>query len=120
MPWARGTDDAIVALAKRLAAEIEQAVDRADEWAEIWADAAGDMSVVKRLQKLEAMCDVTKTVGWLGPQLQGVLKELGGTPQSRKAMQTDSPVGGALASLRNSLPGGSRQDNPKDLDSSAS
>lgn len=121
MPWTQGTDDAMVALAKRIAAEIEQAVVRAAELSELYGAAGGDMSLINRLQKLEAMCDVTKTVGWLGPQLQGVLKELGGSPQARKAMQTTSPVGGALADIRASLPGAGRpggagQDNAKDLD----
>lgn len=119
MPWNRDTDAAIVALAKRLAAEIEQAVERAEELSDLYAEARGDESMIKRLRALEAMCDVTKTVGWLGPQLQGVLKELGGTPQSRKAMQTDSPVGGALANIRAGIrrPG---QDDPENPDPSAS
>jgi hypothetical protein len=46
------------------------------------------------------MCDVTKTVGWLGPQLQGVLRDLGGTPAARAAMKKDKPVGSRLAQLR--------------------
>jgi hypothetical protein len=61
---------------------------------------AGDASAYKRLQKLEAMCEVTKTVGWLGPQLQGVLRDLGGAPAARAAMKKDKPVGGRLAQLR--------------------
>ena len=117
MAWKADTDGAMVALAQRLAAEIEQAIDRAEELSELYREAGGDMSVIKRLQRLEAMCDVTKTVGWLGPQLQGVLKELGGSPQARKAMQTSAPVGGALASLRSSLPSAGK-DNSKAVDSS--
>lgn len=126
MPWAQGTDGAMVALAKRLAAEIEQVSERATELAELYAATAGDGSTFKRLQKLEAMCEATKVVGWLGPQLQGVLKELGGSPQSRKAMQTTSPVGGALAAIRAGLPGtaGSggrtREDDTANLDPPAS
>lgn len=119
MPWAEGTDAAMVALAKRMAAEIEGVVERAAELSAIYAETGGSADAFKRLQKLEAMCDATKTVGWLGPQLQGVLKELGGSPQSRKAMQTSSPVGGALASIRAGLPGssaGSGQDNPPSVD----
>ena len=46
------------------------------------------------------MCEVTKTVGWLGPQLQGVLRDLGGAPAARAAMKKDKPVGSRLAQLR--------------------
>lgn len=119
MPWVEDTDAAMVALAKRLAAEIEQVVGRASELQELWAQIGVDRSAFQRLQKLEAMCDATKVVGWLGPQLQGVLKELGGSPQARKAMQKASPVGGALASIRANLPtagGTPGSDNSEDLD----
>ena len=100
MTWLVASDQALRTLALRQAEEIEKAVDRAEEAAQIMRDAAGDPGVYKRLQKLEAMCDVTKTVGWLGPQLQGVLRDLGGTPTARKVMQPDKPVGGRLAQLR--------------------
>ena len=100
MTWLTPTDEAIRTLALRQAEEIEKAVDRAEELAELKREAAGDDSFLKRLKALEAMCDVTKTVGWLGPQLQGVLRDLGGTPAARKAMQPDKPVGGRLAQLR--------------------
>jgi len=100
MDWLKDTDGAMKALALRQAEEIEKAIDRADELDQLRRDLAGDDSVYKRLQKLEAMCDITKTVGWLGPQLQGVLRDLGGTPAARAAMKTDQPVGGRLAQLR--------------------
>lgn len=100
MDWLTPTDQAIKALALRQAEEIEKAVDRAEELAQVRRDLAGDDSAYKRLQKLEAMCEVTKTVGWLGPQLQGVLRDLGGTPAARKAMKGDKPIGGRLAQLR--------------------
>jgi hypothetical protein len=100
MSWLEGSDGGLKALALRQAEEIEKAIDRAEELESIRRDAAGDMAVYKRLQKLEAMCDVTKTVGWLGPQLQGVLRDLGGTPAARKAMKADKPVGGRLAQIR--------------------
>lgn len=119
MPWAADTDGAIVALAKRLAAEIEQAVDRAAELADLMAQVGGDRSMFERLRKLEAMCDVTKSVGWLGPQLQGAMKELGGSPASRKAMQQTSPVGGAIAALRASVnrpTGGAGPDSAETVD----
>jgi len=100
MDWLTDSDQAMKTLALRQAEEIEKAVDRAEEAAAIARDCEGDPSVYKRLQKLEAMCDVTKTVGWLGPQLQGVLRDLGGAPAARKAMKADKPVGGRLAQLR--------------------
>lgn len=100
MKWLTKADEAMRSLALRQAEEIEKAVDRAEELAEAMRDAGGDPSIFKRLQKLEAMCDVTKTVGWLGPQLQGVLRDLGGAPGARKAITKDKPVGGRLAQLR--------------------
>lgn len=100
MTWLTPADEAMKTLALRQAEEIEKAVDRAEELAELRRELAGDESVYKRLQKLEAMCDITKTVGWLGPQLQGVLRDLGGAPGARKALTKDKPVGGRLAQLR--------------------
>lgn len=105
MDWLQESDGAIKALALRQAEEIEKAIDRAEELAELARDAGGDRDIYRRLQKLEAMCDVTKTVGWLGPQLQGVLRDLGGTPSARKAMKADKPIGGRLAQLRASAAG---------------
>lgn len=100
MTWLEPSDEALKTLALRQAEEIEKAITRAEELDEIRRDAAGDQSVYRRLAKLEAMCDVTKTVGWLGPQLQGVLRDLGGTPAARKAMKADKPIGGRLAQIR--------------------
>ncbi len=100
MNWLSGSDEGLRTLAIRQAEEIEKAVDRAEEFTELQRELASDISAYKRLQKLEAMCDVTKTVGWLGPQLQGVLRDLGGTPASRAAMKVDKPIGGRLAQLR--------------------
>lgn len=100
MTWLSKTDEAMKTLALRQAEEIEKAIDRAEELGGLYRDLAGDPGAYKRLQKLEAMCDVTKTVGWLGPQLQGVLRDLGGTPGARKAMSADKPIGGRLAQLR--------------------
>ncbi|MDF5755810.1 hypothetical protein [Spongiactinospora sp. TRM90649] len=100
MDWLRPSDGALKALAVRQAEEIEKAVERAEELAELRREFAGDMAALRRLQKLEAMCEVTKTVGWLGPQLQGVLRDLGGTPAARAAMKADKPIGGRLAQLR--------------------
>lgn len=100
MDWLKPTDGALKALALRQAEEIEKAIDRAGELDALRRDLAGDESAYKRLKALEAMCDVTKTVGWLGPQLQGVLRDLGGTPAARAAMKADKPIGGRLAQLR--------------------
>ncbi len=100
MTWLTPSDGAMKTLALRQAEEIEKAVDRAEELAELRREAGGDESLYKRLAKLEAMCEVTKTVGWLGPQLQGVLRDLGGTPAARAAMKADKPIGGRLADLR--------------------
>lgn len=100
MTWLTDTDKAMKTLALRQAEEIEKAVDRAEELAQAYAENAGDRTAFRRLQKLEAMCEVTKTVGWLGPQLQGVLRDLGGTPAARAAMSKDKPVGSRLAQLR--------------------
>jgi hypothetical protein len=110
MTWLGPSDEALRTLAIRQAEEIEKAVDRAEELAKLVRDLAGDESVYKRLQKLEAMCDVTKTVGWLGPQLQGVLRDLGGTPGARAAMKADKPIGGRLAQLRAGAAGSRQHD----------
>ena len=114
MTWLKPSDEAIKALALRLADEIEDAVDRAEEFAALRRELIDDVSAYKRLQKLEAMCDQTKTVGWLGPQLQGVLKDLAGTPMSRKAMKEDQPIGGSLGRIRAAAAaaGTPRQDDP--------
>ncbi len=100
MDWLGPTDQALKALALRQAEEIEKAIDRAEELTELRRDLAGDEGALRRLKALESMCEVTKTVGWLGPQLQGVLRDLGGTPAARKAMKADKPIGGRLANLR--------------------
>lgn len=100
MPWLEESDAAIVALARRLAQEIEETEDRAEELGALVAEFGSDRDMFKRLKLLEAKCDVTKIVGWLGPQLQGVLKDLAGNPQARKAMRADAPIGGRLAQLR--------------------
>jgi hypothetical protein len=100
MDWLTKTDEALKALALRQAEEIEKAVDRAEEAAAILRDSGGDPGIYKRLQKLEAQCDATKAVGWLGVQLQGVLRDLGGAPAARAALKKDKPVGSRLAQLR--------------------
>lgn len=108
MTWIKPSDEALAALARRYAAEIEQAKDRLAELEELYGSARGDMSMIKRLQKLEALCEATKVVGWLGPQLQGVLRDLGGTPAARAAMKEEAPIGGRLAELRRAAAGADR------------
>jgi hypothetical protein len=115
MDWLTPTDQALADAALKLAEQIEQAQARADLAEQVYADARGDQSVYKKLAKLEAMCDVAKTVGWLGPQLQGMLRDLGGTPATRKAFRPDRPVGGRLADLRASA--AARKNPGEDLDS---
>lgn len=99
MPWLTDADKAAVALAHRLAVGIETAVERAEAYESLRSDIDSQL-VMKRLEKLEAQCDVAKAVGYLGQQLQTVLRDLYGTPASRKDMKVDKPVGGRLAQLR--------------------
>ncbi len=99
MDWLAESDRVLVDLALNAARQIEEAAERRALLDSLYADAR-DPDIFKRLQKLEAMCDVTKTVGWLGPQIQGYLRDLGGTPQARKAMKPDQPIGSRLAKLR--------------------
>lgn len=119
MSWLGPSEGAMKALALRQAEMIETAIDRAEELAALYAEAGGDKDIYKRLDKLASMCDVAKLVGWLGPQLQGVLRDLGGTPGARKAMSTDKPVGGRLDQIRKDAAtakdAAARQDDAEDL-----
>lgn len=116
MPWLGPADNALKTLALRIATEIEMAVARAELLEQLEAEAAGDVGLLKRLDKLRAMCEITKTVGWLGPQLQGVLRDLGGTPAARVAMKTNAPIGGRLAQLREDAAAATGEHDPEDLD----
>lgn len=100
MPWLTESDTAARVLALRMAEEIEATVDRARELSDLYSRFGGDESVLKRLKRLEALCETTKVVGLLGPQLIAVLRDLGGTPATRRALQPDRPIGGRLAQLR--------------------
>lgn len=102
MTWLVESDQALAALARSYADQIESAVARQDLFEEIHGDLrVGDMPLIKRLEKLEAMCDTAKAVGWLGQQMQGALRDLGGTPSTRKTLSAgESPVSGRLAQLR--------------------
>ncbi len=44
--------------------------------------------------------DDAKVIGWLGQNLVGALKALGGTPAERKALGVETQVRGKLAALR--------------------
>lgn len=45
--------------------------------------------------------EVRKVAGWMGPHLTGLLKQLGGTPEGRKALAVEEvKVKGRLAELR--------------------
>lgn len=112
LPHLEAGDAGMRALAARLAQEIESVEDRRRELDALMAEMGGERDLLRRLQRLEAMCSVTKAVGWLGPQLQGVLRDLGGAPAARKAMGSGRPVGGRLAELR----AGAGQHDAEDLD----
>ena len=118
MPWLTGSDKALKVLAMRQAAEIDLAAYRASELDDLFS-MSEDESVSKRLDRLQAMCDVTKVVGWLGPQLQGVLKALGGTPEARKAILGKAAnKGGRLAAMQEAAEGAfdGEEDDPELLD----
>lgn len=99
MNWLTPADEASMALAHKLADAIETAAARAEQYAAL-AGEIESQPLMKRLEKLEAQCDVAKAVGYLGQQLQTVLRDLYGTPVSRKDMKHEAPVGGRLAQLR--------------------
>lgn len=100
MKWLTPTDEAMRALAIRLAEQIELAADRLEEASAILHDAEGNPDIYRRMKKLEAWCNTAEVVNKLGPQLQAALTALGGTPGTRKAFQTEAPIGGRLAHLR--------------------
>jgi hypothetical protein len=84
MHWLKPSDQALVALAVKYAGEI---------------DKAGDDQ---------------RAIGYLGQQLMGALRSLGGMPAERKALDIEGAVGGRLAELRKA-----RQRRPPAVDSSA-
>lgn len=100
MTWLEPADQALADLALALADQIESAQARADELERLVVEADGEAGLIKRLRLLEEQCGVAKMVGWLGPQLQIALKDLGGAPSARRSMTADKPVGSRLAELR--------------------
>jgi len=97
MSWTTPADEALTALALRLAREIDEAEERHAEFGRIHLDPFGDEA---RMRRLEAACDVTKTIATLAPQLLAALRDLGGAPGSRKNIAATQQVGGRLAQLR--------------------
>jgi hypothetical protein len=87
MNWLGPTDDALRAVALKLAEEIDSARARADEFKSLDGAFEHGDPAFDRLRRLEAWCDVAKTVGMLGPRLRDVLKDLGGAPAQRKEME---------------------------------
>lgn len=100
MNWLGPSDSALIALAKRYAEVIETAIDRAEALSDLYDDPAANKAYEKRLQALEAQCEVVRVVVAVGPLLAAVLRDLGGSPSTRKALKPDNPVGGRLAVLR--------------------
>lgn len=105
MDWLEPSDMAMVATARSLADQIEQAVAMADEYDALAADlaAAGEDALLKRLRSFEKRADMQKVVGWFAPMLQGVLRDLGGAPLSRKLMAEEAPVGDRMAAIRSMM-----------------
>ncbi len=99
MTWLTDADQAMVALARKYAWEIDHAQDLADAVAEIRPSDL-DNSGKNRLRQLELRADVAKYVGWLGPHLANALKALGGSPAERKSLGVEEAVHGHLAALR--------------------
>lgn len=110
MTWLTPADQALADLARKLAEQIEQAQERADLLKQAYADAAGDPGMYKRLQRLEAMCDLAKVVQSCSQPLLLALRDLGGTPAARKTMAVEKPMGGRLAALRASAAGAGKHD----------
>lgn len=90
MTWLRESDGGMVTLAKKYAEQIDA------------ASRDGDV----------------RGVGYLGQQLHGVLKSLGGAPIERKALAVEEASGGRLAELRAARV--DRERRAKGVDSAAS
>src|SRR5215218_4907934 len=84
---------------------LDQALVELDQLWRLVHDMGDERDVFrKRLERLEAKCEVAKMLGWFGPQLQGVLRDLGGASVARKAMEKKNPIGGRLGAIREGLP----------------
>lgn len=80
MTWLEPSDQGMVALALKYAAEIDTAAD--------------DL----------------RSVGYLGQQLSVALRSLGGAPAERAALRSDKPVGSRLAQLRDAANAAGKHD----------
>lgn len=100
MDWLTPADAALRALALRQAAAIEDAADRAAEWATLSRAMRGDMAAGERLRALEDACDAAEQLRRLGPQLQATLQALGASPLARRRLDLTQQKGARLAQLR--------------------
>lgn len=94
MTWLGPADNALKALALKLAEEIDSARARADEFGRLESRFSTDDDEFYRLRRLEAWCDVAKTVAMLGPRLREVLVLAGGAPGARKDFAPVDPDAG--------------------------
>lgn len=86
MAWLTPADKAMRELALHLAGEIDTARERADSFKVLEATFEPESDAYFQLQRLEAWCDLAKTVGMLGPRLRDVLRDLGGAPNARAGL----------------------------------
>jgi hypothetical protein len=100
MKWLSPTDMALADLARTIADQIDGVQERADLLQMAYADAGRDEGMYKRLQRLEALCDVQRVVAANSQPLLLALRDLGGTPAARKVMAAAGKTGGKLADLR--------------------
>jgi hypothetical protein len=100
MGWLTPADVALQTLALKLAGEIDSARARADEYTALDGRWGGEEDEYWRLQRLEAWCDLSKSVALLGPKLRDVLRDLGGAPNARVALDTVPKTAGKLALMQ--------------------
>jgi len=100
MTWLTPSDLALADLARTIADQIDGAQERADLLQMAYADAGRDEGMYKRLQRLEALCDVQRVVAANSQPLLLALRDLGGTPAARKVLDAAGKTGGKLAGLR--------------------
>lgn len=106
MTWLKTSDAAMVALCRRYAGVIDDAVGitvALDQLMPMLLDLAVETdskTLLKRLGDLERLANVGKVVGWIGPQLANALRDIGGTPGERKGLEVDAPVKSRLEELR--------------------
>ena len=102
MDWLKPSDMAMVATARALADQIEDAAKMVDDFAVLAQDLhdAGEDALLKRLRGIEKRADLQKVVGWYAPLLQGILRDLAGAPLARKLMAEQQAPGDRMAALR--------------------